>query len=373
MDFINKFFKKVLKRNDEVCGIDIGSSVIKVASAIRTVNNGIKFTRYASCPTPSATIKDGAIVDAQTLGDTIRDLLTRYNFPKDIRIVSSISGQSVVIRPIKMTQMSKVELAGAIKFQAGDYLPYSVDDAQVNGIILRESLPDSPKQMEVLLVAAPQEMLTNARELIQMAAGGTPVVDLEPLVLLRAFNESNRGAASEDKTIALVNLGASFSSVNIFKAGLLRQSRAISVAGNSFTKAISKSLNMSFEEAEKFKLDKCVIRVEGDSSPIAPTAMRAFNIIKPVLADLVRDIQRSFDYYRSREQSESIDLVILSGGTARMKNIDVYLTKELSIECQIANPFRNASIENVQGIGADELEALAPMAMVVTGLALRED
>ncbi|MGM9999199.1 MAG: type IV pilus assembly protein PilM [Candidatus Bruticola sp.] len=372
MDFINGLLKKIFKKEEEVCGMDIGSSAIKVAAMVRG-KKGLQLTRYASCSTPPATIKDGAIVDAQTLGETIRELLRENNFPADCPIVSAVSGQSVVIRPIKMPIMTERELSTSIQYQADQYLPYAVSDAQVSGIILRESLPDEPNTMEVLLVAAPKEMITNTRELIQIAGAVPEAVDLEPFALLRAIQESNPEVSSGDKTIALINLGASSGSVNIFKAGLLRHNRTISIAGNSFTKAIGQELNLSFEEAERFKIEKCVVRVgENDSEPVAPTTMRVFKIIVPVLQELVRDIQRSFDYYRSREKAESVDLVVLSGGTARMKNIDVYLANELSIECQIANPFRSASISNVQGISADDLEALAPMAMVVAGLALRK-
>lgn len=371
MDFINGLLKKIFKKEEEVCGMDVGSNTIKVAAMVRG-KKGLQLTRYASCPTPPATIKDGAIVDAQTLGETIKELLRENNFPAECPIVSSVSGQSVVIRPIRMPIMTERELSTSIQYQAEQYLPYAVSDAQVSGIILQESIPDDPKMMEVLLVAAPKEMITNTRELIQIAGAIPEAVDLEPFALLRALQESNPEFSAGDKTIALINLGASSGSINIFKAGLLRQNRTISVAGNSFTKAIGQELNLSFEEAERFKIEKCAIRVGDDSTPVAPTAMRVFKIIVPVLNDLVRDIQLSFDYYRSKEKAESVDLVVLSGGTARMKNIDVYLANELSIECQIANPFRSASIENVQGIEADDLEALAPMAMVVAGLALRK-
>ena len=84
-------------------------------------------------------------------------------------------------------------------------------------------------------------------------------------------------------------------------------------AGNSFTKAISQSLNLSFEEAEKIKQEKGVIRSEKDGTPVAPTTMRIFNVILTSLKDLVAEIQRSFDYYRSRYKGETVDRVILSG------------------------------------------------------------
>ncbi|MCR5661493.1 MAG: type IV pilus assembly protein PilM [bacterium] len=370
MQWINKMLK-VFKHKENIAGIDIGSNTIKIASASKT-SSGFAFTRFYSCPTPPMTIKDGAIVDARTLGDTISVLLGECGFPAPPKMVSAVSGQSVVIRPINMTKMSEGELQGAIKFEAERYLPYSVAEAQINGHILKSSIEDAENQMEVLLVAAPNEMVKNTQEVIKLAQGVPDAVDLEPFALLRALSY---GASPDflNQTVALINLGASSSSINIFKDGMLRHNRTISVAGNSFTKAIGQSLNLSFEEAEKIKKEKGVIRVEKDSTPVAPTTMRIFNVIIPVLTELVTEVQRSFDYYRSRYKGESVDVVILSGGTAMFKNIDVYMSNELSIECQIANPFSKVSIDGIQGIAKDELETLAPMAMVVTGLALRTE
>jgi type IV pilus assembly protein PilM len=144
------------------------------------------------------------------------------------------------------------------------------------------------------------------------------------------------------------------------------------VAGNSFTKAIGQSLNLSFEEAEKIKKEKGVIRVEKDATPVAPTTMRIYNVIIPVLTELITEIQRSFDYYRSRYRGESVDLIILSGGTARFKNIDAYIANELGIQCQIADPFKNISLSGVGGMTPEEIREQAPSLMVVMGLALRE-
>lgn len=314
------------------------------------------------------TIRDGAVVDARMLGDAIRQLLVDSAVPTNTKIVSAVTGQQVVIRPISMTKMTEKELIQAIRFEAERYLPYSVTEAQITGIKLQDT---DEKSMDVLLIAAPNEMVNNAKEVVKMAEVQPEAIDLEPFALLRALQLT---ASSEkmQQCIALVNLGASSSSINIFKGGVLRHNRTITIAGNSFTKAIGQSLNLSFEEAEKIKKEKGVIRVEKDATPVPPTTMRIFNVILPVLTELVTEVQRSFDYYRSRYRGESVDLVVLSGGTARFKNIEAYLSNELSIQCEVANPFRNLSVQKISGMTPDDLEELAPSAMAVIGLALRE-
>ena len=375
MEFLKKI-QSLFKAKEEVVGIDIGSNTIKLAS-VSYNSNSCSLTRLYTCPTPPMTIKDGAIIDAHALGETIGNLLRESGFSTSNppRLVSSVAGQSVVIRPITMAQMTERELRGAIRFEAERYLPYSVTEAMVSGMMLKKSegkADNSEGQMDVLLVAAPNEMVKNTREVIQQAGATPHAVDLEPFALLRALG-SGYDKSTLDKTIALINLGAASSSINIFKAQELRHNRTIGVAGNSFTKAIGQSLNLSFEEAERIKKEKGQIRVENDATPVAPTTMRIFNVVIPVLTELITEVQRSFDYYRSRYQNETVDLVILTGGTARFKNIEVYMSNELGVECQIANPFRGMSLQDVKGTSAQDIEDMAPMAMVVMGLALRRE
>jgi type IV pilus assembly protein PilM len=364
-----QFFKKLFKGKSVIGGMDIGTQSIKIVQISKTPS-GLKLERFIEGPTPSMTIQDGKITDPGALGEAIKSMLANNKASMD-QVVSSISGQSVVIRPINMTQMTERELDNAIKFEAERYLPYSVADACINGTILRKSIEEDEKMMEVLLVAAPNEMVRNAENVVKLAGLEPVAIDLEPFALVRTVQNALTGDISS-RTISLINIGASSSSINIFKDGILRHNRTIMTAGNSFTKAIGQSLNLSFEEAEKIKIEKGIIRVEKDATPVAPTTMRIFNVILPVLTDLVNDIQRSFDYYRSRYRGESVDHVFLSGGTAKFKNIEHYLSSELGVTCEVADPFKGIDISDVHGYSQEELNLAGPRLVVVTGLALRE-
>lgn len=364
------FLKSLFGGKSTVGGLDVGSNSIKIAQVAKTSSGQFQLERIALGLTPALAVKDGAVVDVRVLGDAIRQLYVSQGFTVQ-KVDGVVAGQSVVIRPINMTAMPQKDLKNAIKFEAERYLPYSVADAQIDGIILRQSVDGDDKTMEVLLVAAPREMLRNAQEVIKQSGIVPNAIDLEPMSLVRAL-KVNTDPQVFDQTVALINLGANSSSINIFKAGMLRHNRTITVAGNSFTKAIGQSLNLSFEEAEKIKKDKGVIRVEKDATPVAPTTMRIYNVIIPVLNELITEIQRSFDYYRSRYRGESVDMIFLSGGTARFKNIDQYIYNELGIQCHLANPFKNISLSGVSGMSVEEIQEMAPSLMVVVGLALRD-
>lgn len=364
------FFKKLFAKAPDQGAIDIGSSFVKLAVVEKKKSGPPELIYFSVAPTPPMTIKDGSILDAQALGDTIGGLLRANNIDaRKFKLVSAVAGQQVVIRPIPMTKMKPEEVRQAIRFEAERYLPYPVADATVSGTILSEDTGDG-RTMEVLLVAVPNEIVEAAREVIKMAEVEPSGITLEPLALQKTL----AFCLSPDQlngTVALVNIGASFSSINIFSAQRLRHNRTISIAGNNFTKAINQNLNVSFEEAEKIKREKGVIKVDPkDEDSAAPATQKIFTLIEPVLKELVTEVQRSIDYYRSRYKDGSIDLIVLSGGTAAFKNIDTYLSKEFKVKCMIADPFSHMDVTKVKGMSRSELRDLAPGAMVVLGLAL---
>jgi type IV pilus assembly protein PilM len=366
VDFIKRLFQKA----PDMGAIDIGSSFVKFAVVEKKKSGQPDLLYFAVAPTPPMTIKDGSILDAQTLGDTIAGLLRSNSInAQKFKLVSAVAGQQVVIRPIPMTKMKPEEVRQAIRFEAERYLPYPVADATVSGTILSDDVGDG-RQMEVLLVAVPNEIVEAAREVIKMAEVEPAGITLEPLALQKSL-QFCLSEAQLNGTVVLVNVGASFSSINIFSAQRLKHNRTISIAGNSFTKAIGQSLNVSFDEAEKIKKEKGVIKVDGGGEDVAPTTQKIFNLVEPVLKDFVTEVQRSIDYYRSRNKDEGIDLVVLSGGTAAFKNIEAYLSKEFGVDCIVANPFANLNLSKVKGMTSSELRESAPASMVVLGLALQ--
>ncbi len=363
------FFRKLFAKAPDQGAVDIGSSYVKLAVVEKKKSGPPELLYFAVEPTPPGTIKDGSILDAQSLGDTIAGLLRTNNIQaQKFKLVSAVAGQQVVIRPIPMTKMEPKEVMQAIRFEAERYLPYPVADATVSGTILEEDTGDG-RTMEVLLVAVPNEIVEAAREVIKMADVEPSGITLEPLALQKSLKFCLDETAVSG-TVALVNVGASFSSINIFSSDRLRHNRTISIAGNSFTKAIGQNLNVSFDEAEKIKLEKGEIRVDGGADDLQPSTQKIFSLVEPVLKELVTEVQRSIDYYRSRYKDGSIDLVVLSGGTAAFKNIDAYLSKEFGVKCMVADPFKSLDVSKVKGVSRSELKELAPASMVVLGLAL---
>lgn len=363
------FIKGIFTSKSIVGGLDIGTQYIKAIQLSKT-SSGYQVEKMGFEPTPPMSIKDGAVINADALSESIKRLLetNKLNINK---AVTTVAGPSVVMRPINMSIMTEKELQNAIKFEAERYLPYSVEDASIKGTILRKPIEGDEKNMEVLLVAAPNDLINKCTETVKKSGLDISSIDLEPFAMIRALQSSIEPEKLK-QTMALIDLGASTSSINIFKDGILRHNRTINIAGNNFTKAIGQALNLSFEESEKIKKDKGVIKLGEDATPMSPTAMRIFNVITPVLSELLTEIQRSFDYYRSRYKNENIDFIIISGGSSNFANIDAYISKELGIEVKRANPFVNISLDKLEGTMKEQINELASSFVIATGLAIKQ-
>ena len=363
------FFSKLFGRPPiEIAGLDVGSVTTKVVELVK-VSDVIKACRIGICNTPPLAIKDEVISDPQLVADELKQLILSKKFEAK-KVVTLVTGRSVVIRTIEMTIMTDRELKNSVKFEAERYLPYSVAEAQIDGVIIRKPIPGDEKKMEVLLLAALRDRIIDAEEVTKRSGFQVSAIELEPLAIMRLLQHT---LSSEElkQTIAFINIGANTSNINIFKEGILRHNRVVTVAGNSFTRAIGQAMNLSFDEAESLKKEKGSIRIEKEGAPVSPTTMRIFNVIAPVLTELITEIQRTFDFYRSRYRGETVDLIYLAGGTSKLKNIDRYFSDEIGIRTELFDPFKKIQLESNAGISKENLADAAPHLTVVLGLALR--
>src|SRR6202011_2903010 len=173
------------------------------------------------------------------------------------------------------------------------------------------------------------------------------------------------------QNVAVINVGAASTSINITKGGHVPFTRNVPIGGNAITKAIANGLNVSMEDAEKMKREKARILSQQDTGPVPPTVTRIFNVITPPLTELVTEIHKSLDYFRTRFRGETIEAVLLGGGTARLTNLDAFLSHELGLPVTVANPLEISGF-NPADFPADYLKEIGPSLIVAAGLGRRD-
>jgi type IV pilus assembly protein PilM len=351
--------KRLFGRSNLLAGLDIGSSCVKLAELTEGAK-GIVLTRFAMMPLARGVVVDGAVAQKEALTIAIRELYKKSGCNRK-KVVTSVSGNSVIVKKASFAQMEQNELGALIHDEADKYLPFDdmslVDyDFQIIG-----ENPYNPSQMEVLIVAAKKEIVEGYMDAVS-AAGLTPVIMDVDSFALETLYEGNYDIDENDIAV-LVNIGASITNMNVVKGGMSIFTRDFTLGGDSITEAVAASIGVSFEEAEKAKVDGY-----GDDPP----SRELFRTGLISYADAIcSEIERSIDYFRSTFGQENINRVLLSGGGALTPGIAGELERRLGVDTGLLDPFKKIQPDKKAFEGGSPGTA-GSLAVVSIGLALRK-
>src|SRR5215468_1548330 len=342
-----------------VVGLDIGSSAVK-AVEVKPTGKGYKVTAFGSEPVPPDAIVDGAIIDAGSVADAIRRVFDGNKAFKTNDVCASLSGNAVIVKKITLPVMTSNELSESIYWEAEQYIPFDIQDVNLDYQILDPGTgPNSRGSMDVLLVAAKKEKIGDYTNVISQA-GRTPViVDVDAFALQNAF-EVNYGLDA-GRIVVLLNAGASAININILQGDQSVFTRDISMGGNAYTEAVQKELDLPFDSAEQLKKG---IPVDG------ATFEEAQPVLHAVTENVLLEIQKTFDFYKASASTDHIDRIMLSGGASRVDGFREMLQERFNTPVEEFDPFK-AVTWDTKKLGG-EVGELAPSAAVAVGLALRK-
>jgi type IV pilus assembly protein PilM len=339
-------------------GLDIGSSSVKLVQ-LREKKGGYALQCFATSKLPPETIVDGAIMNSAAVVQAIQDLVAGQKM-KAKEVAIGVRGHSVIIKKIALPRMSQEELDDSIQWEAEQYIPFDVKDVHIDTQILTPE-GDAAGQMDVLLVAAKKDMISDYTSVCAEAGLTATVVDVDAFAVQNAYEASYEAAQGE--TVVLINVGAAVTNVNIIANGTTTFTRDVTMGGNSFTEEIQKQLNIPYDEAEALK-------VGGQSDTDAVVPQEVERVIQGVAEQLAGEIQRSLDFYAATAADNRITRVYLSGGSARIPALFKVLEVRAGVPVEILNPFKAIEIDNHK-FDPMVLTQAAAGAAVAVGLALR--
>jgi len=343
-------------KKKNVIGLDIGSSSIKVVE-LREAKDGFKLQHLGISPLPPEAIVDGALMDSVTIIDTIRDLVTSTSKTRDV--VTSVSGHSVIVKKITLPFMTETELEESIQWEAERHIPFDINDVNIDFQILGYG-SENPDLMEVILVAAKKDIINDYVSVI-MEAGLNPVVmDIEAFALENMLGINYE--IEKDDIVAIANLGATVTNINILKDNLSAFTRDIFKGGNQITEEIQRQLHVDYEEAEKIKVGQ---KGEGPSQSVVE------NVLRSASESLAVEIGNSLDFFQSSTTSQKISKLYVSGGGSKIKDFDIILQQQIGIPVEIANPFKRIEY-NEKSFDPEYLREIGPVMAVGVGLASRK-
>ncbi|MBI9083924.1 MAG: type IV pilus assembly protein PilM [Desulfobacterales bacterium] len=337
-------------------GLDIGSKSIKAGEVLET-KTGRSLRKFGMIDIAPGVIEDGAIKDADAASQAIKELF-KSNGIKDQNVAISVGGYSVIVKKINVQKMTEAELQETINFEAEQYIPFDINDVNLDFQILGENEHNS-NQMNVLLVAAKKDMIAEYIDLINRAGLNPCLIDVDAFALQNNYEFNYH---PEDESVALIDIGASKTSLNILKGADSVFMRDVSLGCSQVNQKIVALIDCSPEEAEQIKQSE-------HSESIAAEDLRG--IVSSVVADWCAEIRRALDFFYSTDPDDNIKHIVLSGGGANIAEFRQLLAVETSTEVDIIDPFQAFEIDDGQ-FDASYLKQIAPQAAICLGLALRK-
>lgn len=346
------FFKKV----ESYIGVDIGASSVKL---MEIELGGGKPTIKAMhvAPTTGEIFQNNILTKTDKVSEVLHSILETHGItPK--KVVTAVPSPSVFTKRIQTQKVTRAELSTHIQFEAGNFIPHSLDAVKLDYHVVGSV---GKNQIEVLLVAAKNEAVDGYLESINLTGLEVAIVDVDYFALQNAF-ELNYPEFIQ-RTVALVNIGSRYTTINICRGGQSLFTGDVGVGGKLFTDALVNELGVSVQEAEALK--RCTDEKH-------EKYLAAQEIIDKHVETVASELNRQLSFFwNSTGSDDGIDGIMLSGGGSMVRGLIEELGEKTGIECLILDPFKEVTI----GAGIDSKTALSlgPVMAVCTGLAIRQN
>ncbi len=339
-------------KKKSIVGLDIGAHSVK-AVEITEANGDLKITGFGA----------QQILNQSDTREAISTVL-KENGIKNRHVVTAVSGRSVIVRYVNMVNMSDDDLKSALRFEADKYIPFDIDEVVLDCQRL-ETLPssqdsDSESEMKVLLIAVKRTLIDEYVNILNDVGLIPLAIDFDSFAIGNAFELCSQNSSQiedDDRVIALIDIGASKTEINIMRGNLSCFSREVYLAGNDFTEAICRRLNISEKEAEQIKIAP---NEKGEDLEEA---------VLPILDDLGNEVHLSFDYYEN-QFDQQVEEIFISGGSSGIIGLESSFERIFNRKISFWDPTENMEVKSDR-VDVDTLKATAPRLPVAVGLATR--
>jgi type IV pilus assembly protein PilM len=331
-------------------GLDIGSGYLKIVQ-LKEAKGGYELELFDMLPLPPELIVDGSIIDSLRLVDSLKELARKAKIKTKDVVISVAGHSSVIIKRVALPDMSEEELYESIKFEAEQYIPFDIEDVNLDFQILGPK--EEPSQMDVILVAVKREIVNEYLSVVKEAGMNCQIVDVNSFALENIYEVNYE--IEPGKNIALVNIGASTINMNVLKGGVSVFTRDSAVGSNLHTEVLQREFNLTYDVAERLKRGEAVENISPQD---------AFSVMELASEEIIGEVNRSLEYFH-----EDINEVVLSGGCALVRDFQKLLAEKIGVETKVLEPFKNIRIP--KKFDMTYIEEIAPMLSVAAGLALR--
>lgn len=343
-------------RSKKVIGLDIGSSSIKIAE-MDVSRAGAVLNSFAIAPTPPNSVTGGEIHDIASIGMAIQSLLNDIK-SKRKSVATAMWGTAVIVKKITIPRIDRKMIKDQIRFEAEQYIPFDINSISLAHHVLNTSA--SPDTMDILLVAAQNELVMQYNQVIEIIGLRCSVLDVSGFALANSF-EVNYGKLPGE-VVGLLNFGASITNFVVISNGEVIFCRDIPVGGANYTNEIQKSMGVTLPEAEALKLSASGRREVPDE---------VHSIISATNEAVTEEVRNSLDFLSATTNGMNLTRCFFTGGSSSTTGLIDALGRATGVGFEAFNPF--ARIKANKRFSPEYLGQIRNFAGVVTGLALRQE
>jgi len=336
--------------------VQISSSAVRMAE-VSAGRGQPELLRLGQVALPPRAVIDGVILDVPAVRVAVERCIKEGGFsPGDVHL--GIAGLRAITREIEMPLVPDSEIDGAVRLQAPDVIPFSIDRALISARALEETVGPNGMPVRRVLVAAAHRDLVDPLVQIVTAAGLNPI-SVEPTssAMIRALFDPETAI---DGPEAIVAVGAGLTKVAVHENGVPHFVRTIAEGGDVVTAAIAGALGLPVGDAEAIKLNL------DESAPYSRTALGA---ARDASMSLIGELRSSIDYYATLTGRSPVRRVVVTGGGSRLSGFVLQLQQQLRLPVVQGSALSRVDCSRLH-LPPEEIGRLDSAVAVVVGLAL---
>ena len=344
------------RTNKSMVGVDIGSSSVK-AVELQGKNGDFQLVSLGYESLEPDSVVDGQIMELNSVSNAISNIFNEHKI-KTNRVAAGVNGHSVIVKNIILPQMSSAELQESFAWHAEEHIPFDIADVTLDYHVTGTT----DDAIHVLMAACKRDKVANLKQAIQLAGKQPAIIDVDAFALQNCYDLNYDPQPNE--VVALLNIGASTTNINILNGNRSVFTRDASFGGNQYTSLLQKELGLTFEHAEQVK--------RGMPLPEPVEDRDIIPILETVSDILALEIQKTMDFYRAtvEDGGVAVEKILVSGGGSKLAGLIDFLAKQFEMPVEIFDPFRKIKVDS-RGFDPEYMREVIPEMAIAVGLALR--